>query len=147
MPLTISDGPYAGWMSWEQRKDGRFADAALGPFYFRESADNGEVTCIIETGLQHTNNADFLHGGFIMAYADMVYFAIAWRRLTKGNAVTLTSNYEFTGAGVPRVPLQAVGQVIRETGKLIFVRALLSQNGEAVCMTSATLRKISPRSG
>ncbi len=145
MPITVTEGPYAGWMRWRTTSDGRFADAALGPFHFKDEPDGKSVRSVIETGQQHTNGADFLHGGFIMAYADMVYFAIAWKQLEQTFAVTLTSNYEFMGAGVAGVPLEAVGEVLKETGKLIFVRAVLSQNGQPVCTTSATLRKISPR--
>jgi acyl-coenzyme A thioesterase PaaI-like protein len=145
MPITETDGPYQGWMRWQPRGDGRFAEAALGPFFFRDEPDGRSVRCIIETGIQHTNGADFLHGGFIMSYADMVYFAIAWRSLEDTLAVTLTANYEFVGAGRAGVPLEAVGEIIKETGKLIFVRALLSQGDVPVCMTTATLRKISPR--
>jgi acyl-coenzyme A thioesterase PaaI-like protein len=145
MPIVIQDGPYAGWMRSGTNSNGRFADAALGPLYFRDEPDGKSVRCVIETGIQHTNGADFLHGGFIMSYADMVYFSIAWRPLEHSFAVTLTSNYEFVGAGIAGVPLDAVGEVIKETGKLIFVRALLSQNDNPVCMTTATLRKISPR--
>jgi acyl-coenzyme A thioesterase PaaI-like protein len=100
---------------------------------------------VIETGIQHTNGADFLHGGFIMSYADMVYFAIAWRSLEDVMSVTLTSTFEFVGAGRAGIPLEATGDVVKETGKLIFVRALITQNGDPVCMTTATLRKISPR--
>ncbi len=145
MPITITDGPYQGWMRWQPRGDGRFAEAALGPFAFRDEPGGNSVRCVIETGIQHTNGADFLHGGFIMSYADMVYFAIAWRSLETTDAVTLTSNYEFVGAGRAGLPLEAVGEIVKETGKLIFVRAMLVQSGEPVCMTTATLRKISPR--
>lgn len=148
MPTTVTQGPYAGWMQWDWavEQQGRFVDVALGPFYFRDEP-NHSVRCVIESGRQHTNGGDMLHGGFVMAFADMAYFAIAWRQLADVYAVTLTSNFEFMGAGRAGLAVEAVGHVIRETGKLIFVRALLSQKGEPICATSATLRKLNPRSG
>jgi uncharacterized protein (TIGR00369 family) len=142
MPQTIHDGPYAGWMRWRGAPDGRFSDTALGPFWFRDEA-NGEVRCRVETGRQHTNGADFIHGGMMMTFADMAYFAIAWRRLEDVMAVTLTATFEFMGAAKAGEPIDAVGSVIKETGKLIFVHVRIEQGGNIIATTSATLRKLS----
>jgi uncharacterized protein (TIGR00369 family) len=142
MPITITEGPYAGWMRWKKTMDGRFSDTALGPFYFRDE-DNDFVRARLDTGHQHTNGADFIHGGMMMSFADMAYFAICWRRLENVMAVTLTSTFEFMGAAKPGIALDAVGEVIRETGKLIFVHVRIEQSGSVVATSSATLRKIS----
>ncbi len=142
MPITITDGPYAGWMQWGSAPQGRFSETALGPFWFRDEA-NGEVRCRVETGRQHTNNADFIHGGMMMTYADMAYFAIAWRNLEHVMAVTLTATFEFMGAAKPGGPIDAIGSVTKETGKLIFVHIRMEQNGDIIATSSATLRKLS----
>ncbi len=141
MPETLTDGPYKGWMRWTDLLDGRFSDTALGPFWFRDEA-NGGVRCRVETGRRHTNGANFIHGGMMMAYADMAYFAIAWRNLETVMAVTLTATFEFMGAAKPGEPIDAVGSVIKETGKLIFVSIRMEQNGQTLATSSAVLRKI-----
>jgi uncharacterized protein (TIGR00369 family) len=142
MPALQKDGPFAGWMHWENEANGRFSDTAIGPFYFRDEA-NGFVRCRLQTGHRHTNNVNFIHGGMMMGFADMAYFAICWRRLEEVMAVTLTSTFEFMGAAKPGDMLDAVGEVVRETGKLIFVYIRIEQNGEVVATSTATLRKIS----
>lgn len=142
MPHLVTDGPYAGWMRWRGAPDGRFSDTALGPFWFRDEA-GGEVRCRVETGRQHTNGADFIHGGMMMTFADMAYFAIAWCNLETVMAVTLTATFEFMGAAKPGQPIDAVGRVMKETGKLIFVHCRIEQNGDILATSSATLRKLS----
>jgi acyl-coenzyme A thioesterase PaaI-like protein len=142
MPMTITEGPYAGWMRWKLENDGRFSDKAIGQFHFRDEAD-GKVRCRIETGFEHTNGGNFIHGGMMMTYADMAYFAGCWRILENMFAVTLSATFEFVGAAKPGEPLDAVTEIIKETGKLIFVHTRIEQNGHIVATSSATLRKIS----
>jgi uncharacterized protein (TIGR00369 family) len=142
MPLTITEGPFAGWMRWRDEPNGRFSDIALGQFYFRDE-DQNKVRCRIDTGHRHTNNADFIHGGMMMAFADMAYFAVAWKLLEDVFAVTLSATFEFVGAAKPGEPIDAVGEILKETGKLIFVHVRMEQNGQLVATTTATLRKLS----
>ena len=144
--VKVESGPWAGWMHWTREPEGRFVEQALGVMYFRDEPD-GRVRCRIETGKQHTNLGDDLHGAFIMAVADMVYFALGWRSLEAVPAVTLTANFEFISPGRPGQVLEAVGEVLRETRRLLFVRAVLQQDGHIVANTSATLRKIPAAAG
>lgn len=145
-PIIIDHGPFSGWMSWRDRPQSRFSDLALGPFYFRDE-EHGSVRCWMDTQHRHTNKGNALHGGFLMSFADMAYYGIAWRSLEETRAVTLTANFEFLGAGVPDVPVEAIGKVLKETGKLIFVHALVEQAGVPILSTSATLRKIRVSTG
>jgi acyl-coenzyme A thioesterase PaaI-like protein len=144
MPDLIREGPYAGWLHWEDdTHDGRFVDRAIGPFLFRAN-DLGDVECWApEVGRQHTNGGDALHGGYLMSVADMAYYAIASRGVGDVFAVTLTATFEFLGAGLPDGGgITATGQVLKETGKLIFVRCILYQNGAPILSSAATLRKL-----
>lgn len=147
MPAVLLEkGPYQGWMRWRQDDShkGRFAQEALNPILWRDEPD-GRVRALMETGVEHSNNGGVLHGGFMMSFADMALFAIAYRRLTESHAVTLTCNFEFLGVGEPGVPLEAIGEITQETGKLIFVRAITMQGDRPVLNFSGTLRKIAKR--
>lgn len=140
MPMEIIDEG-DGWKRWLPRHEGRFIDL-IGPFSFRELAD-GSVECRMETSLRHANGLGFLHGGYLMAYIDMALFAIARPKLAPGTGgVTLTCNTEFLGGGIPGEPIYAQGEVLRETGKMLFLRGIVHQRDERVCAFSATLRKV-----
>lgn len=146
MPAVyIEDGPDQGWMKWEQddSHEGRFAQSALQPILWREDGD--KVRAKMASGREHTNNGAMLHGGFLMSFADMALFAIAYKSLEKTHAVTVTCNFEFLGAGEPGVDVEALGEVVQETGKTIFVRAIAYQGDRPVLNFSGTLRKIGLR--
>jgi acyl-coenzyme A thioesterase PaaI-like protein len=140
----MEDGPFKGWMRWRDMDQGRFSDT-IGPVYFRARED-GTVEAAAETGRQHSNLQDMLHGGYIMAFIDQVLFAVAGPRLQKQRAVTLTCNTEFLGVGRPGDVLTAHGEVTRETGRLLFLRGLVEQGGNPIASFSGVLRKVTPRS-
>lgn len=143
--MRIEDGPDSGWMKWEQDEShkGRFAQSALKPILWREEGD--KIRTKMASGIEHTNNGGVLHGGFLMSFADMALFAIAYKSLEKTYAVTVTCNFEFLGAGEAGVDVEAVGEVVHETGKTIFVRGVAYQGDRPVLNFSGTLRKIGMR--
>jgi len=52
---------------------------------------------------------------------------------------------QFVGGGDPARPLDAVTEVVRETGKLVFVRGMVEQEGDVVASFSGIVRKMQPR--
>ncbi len=140
----ISEGPYAGWTLWHGHHRHRFSEL-LGPYYFRTD-EAGVVRCKMETGEQHMNGLGFLHGGFLMAFIDQVMFAVVRHRLSATmGAVTLSCDTHFLGSGRANEVLDGTGEIMKETGKMLFVRGMLTQHGEPVCAYTGTLRKV-PRS-
>jgi uncharacterized protein (TIGR00369 family) len=137
----MTEGPFAGWMQWRGSHLNRFSDL-LGPHYWRVN-DAGDVECAMPTEEKHMNGLGFLHGGFLMAFIDQVLFAIARPRLSPTvGAVTLSCDTHFLGSGVPGKRLEGTGEILRETGKLLFIRGLLTQDGNSVCAFTGTLRKV-----
>lgn len=128
------------WKMLERVATGGFSELIGHPRY--RVRPDGSVECRAETGPQHRNLVGSLHGGYLMAFIDQALFVITRPRLGPGDAVTLTCNTEFLGAAVPGKPLDASGEILRETRRLLFVRGLVTQEGEAVCAFSATLRKV-----
>ncbi len=137
-----TDATDDGWIRWEG-KAARFGEM-LGGHWHRVVDGVGELRADPED--RHLNNNGFLHGGYLMSIADQALFTIARGRLSREvGAVTLTCNSEFLGAGVAGKPIFATGEVLRETGKMLFIRGLLSQAGEPILAFSGTLRKVPRR--
>ena len=137
----ITDGEHTGWTRWRRDDDGRFT-AMLGDFYFRGGASGG-VECRMETTRRHSNGLGFLHGGFIMSFIDMAMFAFIFRQLENSAAVTLSCATDFLSAGIVGKPIEASGEILKETGKMLFVRGLVTQEGEKIASFTSTMRKVS----
>ncbi|QMW22784.1 PaaI family thioesterase [Sandaracinobacteroides saxicola] len=141
--LLVTDGPFTGWKSWHARPEGRFVDG-LGNIYYRDDPAGRGIETAIETGRQHSNGLGSLHGGFIMAYVDVVAFAAIRHMLDTQAAVTLNASTDFLGAGAVGKVLEGRGHIVRETGKLVWVAGTLTQDGGAhlVAQWHALLRKV-----
>jgi len=135
----ITTGDHAGWHRWHREPDGRFA-SLLGDFYFRPGADG--VECRMATDRRHSNGLGYLHGGFIMSFIDMAMFAFIVSQLEKSAAVTLSCATDFLSAGKVGDPIEAHGEILKETGKMLFVRGLVTQGGQNVASFTGTMRKV-----
>jgi uncharacterized protein (TIGR00369 family) len=122
------------------RNDRNFG-VPIGQIWWRH-LDERSTEVAIETHDGHRNGAGALHGGFLMSFADMALYAASVRSLVDVTAVTLTCNTEFLGAGLPGQPLVATMEILQETGKVIFLRGVVRQDGRAVISFSGTLRKV-----
>lgn len=118
---TTKSERLAGFQSWEGGVD-PFEDHA-GPFYYRKEA-NGEVTCAFEATPTHCNGGGFLHGGLLMTFADYSLFAIG-NDVLNGPSVTVSFNAEFTAAGRAGEFIEARGEVVQNTGSMVFLRGLV----------------------
>ncbi len=83
----------------------------------------------------------------MLGLADVSLFATARTLLGDhlDGAVTLDLACQFIGAGRVGAPLDAVGEVLRETGRIVFLRGLIEQEGTLVASFNAGLRKPSRR--
>ncbi len=136
----ITEGEHAGWQRWHREPDGRFS-SMLGDFFFRDSQGHG-VECRMETDRRHSNGLGYIHGGFIMSFIDMAMFAFIFRQLENSAAVTLSCATDFLSAGIVGKPIEASGEILKETGKMLFVRGLVKQDGVNVASFTGTMRKI-----
>ena len=136
----ITTGELAGWTRWRRDPDGRFA-SLLGDFYFRPT-QAGWVECRMETDRKHSNGLGYIHGGFIMSFIDMAMFGFIYRQLENSAAVTLSCATDFLSAGIVGKPIEASGEILKETGKMLFVRGLVTQDGANVASFTGTMRKI-----
>jgi len=136
----IETGDLAGWARWVRDTDGRFG-SVLGELYMRED-DDQSVRILIETERRHSNVLGYLHGGFIMSFIDVAMFGIIHRQLQTSSAVTLSCATDFLAAGEVGKPLEATGELLKETGRMLFVRGLVRQDGQNIASFTGTLRKV-----
>jgi uncharacterized protein (TIGR00369 family) len=139
-PTIMTGGPFEGWTTWSQGQDP--FETHVGPFYFRVLPDGSSISAF-EPRRHHLNGSGALHGGVLLSFADFALFSIAHNALREGStAVTLTLNAEFASAGDLDGLVEAKGEVVRETGSLVFARGILSQKGRPLLVFSGTLRKL-----
>lgn len=131
-----------GWLIWELSDPTRF-NALLGRFRVRME-DDGKVRVRTFPEHQHSNLSNNVHGGALLGYIDVALFAAARMHgiIEAGTAVTLDLSVQFIGAGRVGEPLDLVLEILRETGRLIFMRGIAEQEGGAVVAAfSGTVRK------
>lgn len=138
---------HPGWLRWQMADTTRFNEAVLGPFLVRRESDT--VACVrIVPRHEHTNNGGNVHGGVTLGLIDIALFAAmkVLRDVDAAGAVTLGIETQFIGRGDPSRPLDAVVELLRETGRLGFLRGLVRQDDDIVASFGATIRKPTVRS-
>ena len=140
-----------GWLSWDLKDASRF-NSFIEPLTVRVEPDTldgrpqARVRMVPER--QHSNLGDNVHGAVTLALVDIALFAASHQfgSLNACHSVTLDLSTQFVGAGRLGEPLDAVVELVRETGRLIFLRGLVVQGerDEHIVLTFAgTIRKAS----
>ena len=144
--LEAEDPANPGWRSWSLSDPTRF-NTLLGPMLYR--VDGHTVRVRITPEHRHSNLQNNVHGGALLAFIDVALFAAArgFGLITAGTAVTLDLNTQFIGGGRVGEPIEAQVEVLKETGRLLFLRGLVVQGDDEtkIAAFSATIRKPSPK--
>ena len=142
-----------GWVSWNLKDPSRF-NAFIEPLSVRvepptsDGRPRARVRMLPER--KHSNLGDNVHGAVTLALVDIALFAASHQfgSLDAGHSVTLDLSTQFVGAGRVGEPMDAIVELVRETGRLIFLRGLVVQGeGDAhiVLSFAGTIRKASRR--
>lgn len=130
------------YKTWEEGHD-PFEDF-VGPLYFQEDEEGRR--CAFVADERHVNGGGFMHGGMLMSFADFALFVIARSNLEEGiHAVTVSFNADFTSSVYPGDFVEATGEVIHETGSMIFIRGTVFVGERTVLRFSGVIKKIRPR--
>ncbi|MDO9363008.1 MAG: PaaI family thioesterase [Sphingopyxis sp.] len=144
-----------GWLSWDLKDPTRF-NSFIEPLMVRvePSTSDGRPCARVRMlpERKHSNLGDNVHGAVTLALVDIALFAASHQfgALNAGHSVTLDLSTQFVGAGRLGEPLDAVVELVRETGRLIFLRGLVVQGegDEHIVLTFAgTIRKASKDRG
>lgn len=134
------DPDHPGWWTWDVADDDRF-NATIGKLLVREGGP-GQATCRMFPERRHSNLGEMVHGGAILTFIDMAFFAggrVAGADVIR--AVTLDCSVRFLSPGKIGVPLDAEVEILRETKRLAFFAGKVVQQGELVAAFSGALRK------
>ncbi len=130
-----------GWYTWNLTDNTRFNAVVMGKLWTRRETDKCRLRMIPER--KHTNLQEMIHGAVTLSLIDISLFA-GMRTLGSGDAgmaVTLELSTQFVGAGKPDLPLDAVVEIIRETGRMLFMRGIVEQEDHQVAAYSGIVRK------
>ncbi len=131
-------------MTWTLHDDTRF-NALFGPFLLK--VEEGTARVRMTPTRRHSNLSNAVHGGALLSFIDMAIFAASrgFGVIEAGTAVTLDLSAQFIGRAAIDMPIEAEVELLRETGRLLFLRGLVVQGDEKVVSFAATIRKPSAR--
>ena len=142
-----------GWISWNLKDKDRF-NSFIEPLSVRSErpTEDGRPRARVRMfpERRHSNLGDNVHGAVTLALVDVGLFAASHQfgSLDAGHSVTLDLSTQFVGAGRVGEPLDAIVELVRETGRLIFLRGLVVQgegDGHIVLTFAGTIRKASKK--
>lgn len=137
---TMTEGEFTGWRYWQ----GDPFETRSGPFFYRRE-DDGSYVSAFRAEPRHMNGGGFMHGGCMMTFADFALFAIATDVLDGDHAVTLNLSGDFLGPIATGALVEARGEVTRGGGKTIFVRGLVTGDGQPALSFTGIIRRLSKR--
>lgn len=143
----FEDGPCPdnpGWRQWNIKDKTIFNSAVMGHLIARVD-DDGKARLRMFPERRHENLQGMIHGAISLSLIDISMFT-TMHLIGGGNAgpsVTLELSTQFVGGGDPSQPLDAVNEIVRETGKLVFVRGQVVQGENVVVSHSGIVRKFS----
>ena len=135
-----------GWYSWNLLDRTRYNTAVLGELHVRREGEQCRLRMFPER--RHTNLGDNIHGAATLGLIDIALFATMHVVGTgdAGPSVTVELSTQFVDAGDPEKPLDALTEIVRETGRMLFVRGQAVQEETVVASYSGIVRKMKPRS-
>jgi len=136
---------HPGWLTWDMIDERRFNTQAIGKFIVRKDDATHARVRMFPT-IAHSNLMNKVHGGALLSLMDISLFAASrmFGIIDIGVAVTLDLTSQFIGGADIDVPLDSVVELLRETGRMVFLRGLLVQGDTIVAAFSGTIRKPSP---
>jgi len=142
--FTYEDDPAnPGWKVWQAADPTRF-NSLLGKLSVRIDGAIARVRMTPER--RHSNIREQLHGGALLGFIDIAMFAgcRGFGVLTAGAAVTLDLSAQFIGGARIGEHVEAQVELLRETGRMLFVRGIVVQGEDKIAAFSGTLRKSTP---
>lgn len=138
-PANFDEAP---WLTLPPCPQGCF-DTIMPPMRIRlAAADMAEA--VVEPSSRSMNAAGGMHGAYLAAVAEITLFVPLFLKgsCTRAGNVTVDFTLQYLAGGDATLPLHARIELLRETGRMGFVRGTLLQQGVAILAYSGTLRKL-----
>lgn len=135
-----------GWFNWQMVDDSRYNGQVLGKMLVRSEGD-GKARLRMFPEHRHSNLGNAVHGGTTLGFIDVAMFGASrmFGLINAGTSVTLDLSVQFIGAGRIGEPMEAEVELLKETGRLLFLRGLVVQDADKIAGFSGTIRKPTAR--
>ncbi len=134
------DPDHPGWGTWDLPRDGGY-HVGIGKLLVRADGP-GRALFRMFPDESHLNLEGVVHGGALMTFIDMAMFAggtLALGAVVKG--VTLDCHVRFLAPVRSGAPIDAEVEVLRDSGRTLFVQGRVIQDGATVASyTGGVLR-------
>ncbi len=114
-----------------------------GPFFWRQREDGGNHF-VLRAEARHCNRYGIVHGGLLMTMIDLS-MVVSSKRNWDETIVTVSLNTEFIGSAREGDLIEAVGELVRRTRTLAFVRGQVTSGERILLSASAVLKPLQPR--
>ena len=130
-------GEFDGWTYFDGEP---FEYETAGPFFTRVD-EQGPVSAF-RAERKHMNGANVVHGGCLMAFADFALFAIAHDAMEDAYGLTVAFTSEFISGPQEGALIEARGEVLGGGRSLVFVRGVVTGDGQACLNFSGTIKRL-----
>jgi uncharacterized protein (TIGR00369 family) len=130
-------------VGWETMTGHDAFEDFCGPMYYKKIDGNYVSRMVLRP--EHMNGQDSVHGGVLMTFADYALFMITREELKGISAVTISFNSDFIAPASAGDMIESEGEVVRETGSMLFVRGLVTQGDTTLLRYSGVLKKLRKR--
>jgi len=139
----LPDPNNAGWMIWGPRQNGRF-NTLYNPVRVREEEPGRVARVRVLPDEILTSVTGKMHGGATAGFIDIAIFAGArgCGINESGFAVTIDLSIQFLAPGEAGRNMDAVVELVRETGRMAFLRGTVEQDFGVIATFMATIRKV-----
>jgi len=130
----------AEWQLWDCKGSGQWPEKWPAVRFIQPKDDyiRFEIMPPADAG----NMLGGLHGGFLASYAEHVLGIFVVPFDLPVQTVTVSLNFDYPSGGRVDVLLEGEAELIRETGRMQFIRLTLSQEGQPVLVGNGVLRKV-----
>ena len=140
--MSTTESWNEGWEKWIGVDP--FEDHC-GPMYYKKIDGHFHSRLMLQE--KHMNGQGNVHGGVLMTFADYALFVIARDSLREVGAVTVSFSSEFIGPADIGELLEARGEIIQETGRMLFVQGMIYSGERKLLRFSGVLRKVPRKAG
>ena len=132
------------WMFRPAEPTGGFIDI-FGVMRFRRESDR-LVRLRLTAEARHANVMGLVHGGFAMALIDQVLFIApaAWGMKGAIGGTTISTSTQFMAPLNVGADIDVLVELLRETGRMVFMRGTVEQGEVCGVSFEGTIRKASP---
>jgi acyl-coenzyme A thioesterase PaaI-like protein len=136
--VTGSEG--VEWLTWDYSGTGEWPEK-WPPVRLRRISEH-HILFEVMPGQGTGNMLGGLHGGFLSSYAENALGIFVAPFDLPVQAITVSLSFDYPAGGRAGVLLEGEAELVRETGRMQFVRLTLSQEGHPILIGSGVLRKV-----